>query len=116
MAIPLIAHVEIPTTNLESASEFYKKIFEWDFKPFGKGYLLFNNHQGIMVGLRNCEKVEKGDSTVFHVNVNDIDEVLNKVKAAGGSIKREKTVIPVMGWYALLNDPDGNTIGLFQKN
>ncbi|MEJ2103761.1 MAG: VOC family protein [Ignavibacteriaceae bacterium] len=116
MSKPLIAHVEIPSTNLERSSEFYKKVFGWEFKPFGNGYLLFNNHQGIMAGLRKVEKVLKGDCTVFHVNVDNVDQMLEKVKASGGHIKTGKTTIPAMGWYAVLSDPDGNSVGLYQKS
>lgn len=112
----LVAHLEIPSTDLDKSKEFYIKVFGWDFKPFGKGYLLFNNHKGIMVGLRHVEKVLKGDSTVFHVYVEDIEDKLKIAESSGGSIKRSKTVIPAMGWYALINDIDGNTIGLFEKN
>ena len=112
----LIAHVEIPSTDLDRSSLFFNKIFGWEFKAFGNGYLLFNNHKGIMVGLRKVDKVTAGDTTVFHVNIKDIDEVLKKAEENGGKVKREKTVIPAMGWYALLSDPDGNTIGLYQRS
>ena len=116
MSDHLIAHIEIPTTDLEMESLFLKNVFGWGFKAFGKGYLLFNNYKGIMVGLRKVDKVADGDTTVFHVRVTDIDEVLNKAKENGGKVKREKTVIPAMGWYALITDPDENTIGLYQKS
>ena len=112
----LIAHCEIPSTDLERSKEFYHKVLGWEFKPFGNGYLLFNNHKGTMVGLRKVEEVAKGDSTVFHVNMPDIESIMRKVKEYGGAVKRTKTVIPAMGWYALFNDPDGNTIGLYQKS
>ena len=116
MADSLIAHVEIPTTNLDKSKVFYNKVLGWDFKPFGNGYLLFNNHKGTMVGLRKVDEVSKGESTVFHVIMPDIDSILKKAKENGGAVKRNKTVIPAMGWYALFNDPDGNTIGLYQKS
>ena len=116
MLTPLIAHIEIPTTDLDRTKDFLLKLLNWEFKPFGKGYLLFNNHKGIMVGLRKAEKVSSGDTTVFHVNVESIDSILKNVESIGGKIKRGKTVIPAMGWYALINDPDGNTIGLYQKS
>lgn len=112
----LISHVEIPSTNLDKSKDFYNKLFGWDFKPFGNGYLLFNNHKGIMVGLRKVEKIANGDNTVFHVSVDNIDACLEKCLKLGGSVKRRKTVIPAMGWYGLLFDLDRNTIGLFQKN
>jgi len=112
----LIAHVEIPSTDLDRSSSFLNKIFGWEFKAFGNGYLLFNNHKGIMVGLRKVDNVAVGNTTVFHVNVKDIDLVLKKAKGNGGRVKVEKTVIPAMGWYALITDPDENTIGLYQKS
>lgn len=116
MADTLISHVEIPVTDPERSTIFFNKVFGWNFKPFGNGYLLYNNHKGIMVGIRKVESVSTGDTTVFHVNVDDIETVLQKAGESGGSVKREKTIIPAMGWYALLSDPDGNTIGLYQKN
>jgi predicted enzyme related to lactoylglutathione lyase len=116
MADQLISHIEIPSSNMDQTKDFFSKVFEWEFKPFGKGYMLFNNHKGIMVGVRQVEKVNSGDTTVFHINVSNIDETLDKAKSGGGSVFKEKTVIPAMGWYALIKDPQGNIIGLYQKH
>jgi uncharacterized protein len=110
----LIAHVEIPSTDLDRSKNFYNKLFGWEFKPFGNDYYLFNNRKGITAGLRKADSIAAGDKTIFHVWVDSIEEVFEKVKNNGGKVEREKTTIPVMGFYALLNDPDGNTIGLFQ--
>ena len=41
MAEHLIAHCEIPTTDLDRAKDFYHKVLGWEFKPFGHGYLLY---------------------------------------------------------------------------
>ncbi len=116
MASDLIAHVEIPTKNLDKSNEFYHKLFGWDFKSFGNGYQLFNTHKGFTVGLRISNEISKGDSTIFHVKVDDISTMLKTAVEAGGKVFREKTTIPAMGYYALINDLDGNTIGLYQKN
>ncbi len=116
MASDLIAHVEIPTTNLERTTEFLTKLFGWEFKPFGNGYLLYNTHQGFTIGLKKVEKVSKGETTIFHVRVENIYDMLNKAKELGGHIYRGKTTIPAMGYYALINDQEGNTIGLYQGN
>ena len=116
MADQLIAHVEIPSSDLNQTKEFFTKVLGWEFKPFGTGYMLFNNHKGTMVGVRQVEKVNSGDTTVFHVYVTNIDETLEAVKANGGEVFKGKTVIPAMGWYALLKDPQGNIVGLYQKH
>jgi predicted enzyme related to lactoylglutathione lyase len=41
---------------------------------------------------------------------------LEKVISSGGHIKIGKTTIPAMGWYAVIFDTDGNSIGLYQKS
>ncbi len=116
MASDLIAHVEIPSTNLENAADFYSKMFGWEFKHFGNGYLLFNTHRGFTVGLRKVDGVDKGDTTIFHVRVKDISAALNRAVEIGAHVFRGKTTIPAMGNYALINDLDGNTIGIYQSN
>lgn len=116
MASDFIAHVEIPTTNLEKSAEFYKSLFNWEFKPFGNGYLLFNTHKAFTIGLRKVDNVLKGDSTIFHVRVDNINAVITAATKLGAHVNRGKTTIPAMGYYALISDLDGNTIGLYQGN
>ena len=110
MSVNLIAHVEIPSTNLNTTTDFFEKVFDWEFKPFGKGYLLYNTHNQLTVGLRKVDSVSNGDTTTFHIRIDNIDKILEKAEKEGGSILRGKTVIPAMGYYALIKDPDGNTI------
>ena len=114
MAAALIGHVEIPVKDLEKSKEFFDSLFGWDLKPFGNGYFLFNSHIGTTVGLKKVEELVSGNTTIFHVNVEDIDLYLKKAEELGGKVARQKTVIPVFGYYALINDINGNTIGLFQ--
>ncbi|HRI47221.1 MAG: VOC family protein [Ignavibacteriaceae bacterium] len=116
MVNQLIAHVEIPSSDFEASTKFYSTLFGWELKPFGNGYSLYNSHQGLTVGLRKVEKVISGDTTIFHVRVEDIDATLDKISLAGGKIEREKTVIPVFGWYALIKDSVGNILGLYQSH
>jgi uncharacterized protein len=114
MASDLLAHAEIPSTNLDRSKEFFSKLFGWEFKAFGNGYLLYNTHKGFTLGLRKSDSIAKGDTTIFHIRVNALEEYMNKAKELGGDIFRGKTIIPVMGAYALIKDPDGNIIGLYQ--
>lgn len=114
MASDLIAHVEIPSLDLDKSKDFFFKLFNWEFKPFGNGYLLYNTHKGFTVGLRKADKIEKGETTIFHIRVNAVEDYIKKAKELGGDELRGKTIIPAMGAYALIKDPDGNTIGLYQ--
>ncbi len=114
MASDLLAHAEIPSTNLDRSKDFFAKLFGWEFKPFGNGYLLFNTHKGFTLGLKKVDKIAKGETTIFHVRVNVVEDYLKKAKELGGDTFRGKTIIPAMGAYALITDPDGNVIGLYQ--
>jgi len=116
MSVNIIAHIEIPSTNLNTATDFFEKVFDWKFKPFGRGYLLYNTHNQLTVGLRKVDSVSTGNATIFHIRTDNIDEILEKAEKEGGSIFKGKTVIPAMGYYALIKDPDGNIIGLYQGN
>ncbi len=116
MASDLLAHAEIPSANLDKSKDFFAKLFGWEFKPFGNGYLLYNTHKGFTIGLKKVSKVAKGDTTIFHIRVGKVEDYLKKTKELGGKIFRDKTIIPAMGAYALIKDPDGNIIGLYQGN
>ena len=116
MSNQLIGHVEIPVVDLEKAKVFYDNVFNWDVKPFGKGYYLYNTKAGLTVGFRKVAAVTSGDTTIFQFHVDNIEAHLDRIKTHGGKVFREKTVIPVYGWYALFNDVDGNVIGLFQSH
>ena len=47
--------------------------------------------------------------------MNEIEDYLRRTKELGGVVAAGKTEIPTLGWYALLKDLDGNTIGLYQE-
>ena len=96
MASDLLAHAEIPTTDLDKSKDFFAKMFGWEFKRFGNGYFLFNTHKGFTLGLRKVDKVSQGETTIFHVRVNTIEDHLKKAKELGGKILRDKTIIPAI--------------------
>lgn len=112
----VIAHVELPSTDVQKTAQFLEDVFGYNYKPFGNGYMLCNTQEGMTLGIRKADNIKGGDTPTFHFLVEDIEETLSKAKKAGGKVFKEKSIIPVYGYYALINDPDGNIIGLFQKS
>ena len=49
------------------------------------------------------------------IAVDDIDQALAKISAAGEIIKAKKA-IPAVGWLAFFTDPDDNLFGLLQED
>ncbi len=51
---------------------------------------------------------------VCTTSVDNIDEILAKIEAAGGTVATEKMDVPGVGILAYRKDPDGNLFGVLQ--
>lgn len=69
---------------------------------------------GIDGGL--SKRTEKEPSTVNTIDVPNLDDFVQKVKANGGKIIRPKQAVPGVGWMAYFEDPEGNTWGMMQTD
>ena len=109
-------HIEISSTDLKGAEEFYGKLFSWKIKPAEDfpGYSVFETGKDPGGGLQKVDKVNPGEGVLVYVQVDDVDATLSKAKELGGTIVKEKTEIPQIGWFGLLKDLDGNPLGVFQ--
>lgn len=111
-----ICHIEWSSTDLVRAKAFYGGLFDWKFEPWGDDYVLFSPPDGVGGGIAKTDKVVPGEHPpVFYVLVDEIEPYLEKAKDVGGRVNVPKSELPNMGWYAVLADPDGNAVGLFQS-
>ena len=51
---------------------------------------------------------------VFAINVSSIDEKVEAVKKAGGKVVMSKVDMMGMGFYAYVEDTEGNVVGLWE--
>ena len=51
-----------------------------------------------------------------HFSVVNIDQSLAKATNLGAKVAKGKEEIPNIGWFAILQDPDGNSFALFQAS
>ena len=112
-----ICHVEIPTTDFEKAKTFYSNLFGWKITLMPQmNWASFETGMEPGGGFNRVDKVESvGEHGVLiYVSVDEIQETLAKVMELGGSVIKEKTEIPEIGWYALFGDLDGNVVGIYQ--
>jgi predicted enzyme related to lactoylglutathione lyase len=112
-----IVHFEIPVEDPERSMAFYSSAFGWQFQKFGdENYWLVvtgpDDKPGINGGLM---KKNPGQPPTNVVGVDNMDEAVERVKAAGGTIVVEKFEIPTVGWVAYFTDPDGIVTGLHQS-
>jgi predicted enzyme related to lactoylglutathione lyase len=117
-----ISWFEIPSTNLERATKFYETIFNVQLIPMDTPNIkmrLFPLEDmtgvgGAVVDSGGFHKPSVTDGPLIYLNGNpDVQNVLDKVEAAGGKIMVPKTEIsPEYGNMAVFIDTEGNRIGL----
>jgi predicted enzyme related to lactoylglutathione lyase len=110
-----ITHIDIPVRDLEAAQNFYSGLFGWQIAapPGFEGYPMWQAPNKISGG-GLATREEGFTQPRSYVEVDSIDETLAKVTASGGTVVMEKSPISETSWYAFFNDPDGNTIGLYE--
>jgi uncharacterized protein len=111
------AHVELPTTDLKVASDFYGKLFHWTFETFYTAdYLLVFSGKEAIGGLSQVHEMPPANEAFNYVEVPDIEQLLAKAETLGGKTLRPRSELPGgMGAYAILRTPDGYHLGIWQK-
>jgi len=118
-----ISWFEIPTTDINRAQKFYETIFGIAMIPMEMPNIkmrmfplddMMNGIGGALVDSGGFHKPSLTDGPLVYLNANpDVQNVLDKVAAAGGKIMVPKTEIsPEYGNMAVFIDSEGNRIAL----
>jgi predicted enzyme related to lactoylglutathione lyase len=117
MANPFV-HVELNTTDVAKAKNFYGKLFDWKMEDMpmegGAAYTLINVGEGTGGGLMKHPIPGAPSFWLSYVLVDDVDAATKKVKELGGTVMKDKTEVPGMGWLAIIADPTGAHLGLWK--
>ena len=107
-----VVHFEIGCRNSEKTQEFYSQMFDWKIQAMGPAAMIAQETGGI-AGHITALGHEPHNYTIFYVDVEDVAAALEKAEALGG-----KTLVPPVkipfGTFAWMQDPEGNTIGLWK--
>ena len=49
-----------------------------------------------------------------YITVTDLEESAKRVPELGGRVVTDRMEVPGMGWFRIVSDPEGNSIGLWQ--
>lgn len=132
-----VVHFEIPTKDLQRASDFYAKAFDWEMQKQGEeygGYVVAVSgpampdsdpkNMGINGGLYPEDPKENVKAYRCVIGVDDIKKAVADVKAAGGKVNHiidpqgkdlgETSEIPQIGIWAKCEDTEGNNFSLLQ--
>ncbi|MCL4387000.1 VOC family protein [Patescibacteria group bacterium] len=120
-----VVHFEIPTDDIKRAQDFYHDVFGWKINEMTEmKYTIV--HTGPLdeqnmpkeSGFINGGLMERRDefqNPVITIDVDSIEEALEKITSKGGKVVSRKMEVGDMGWAAYFRDSEGNVIGLWQN-
>ncbi|MFA5364440.1 MAG: VOC family protein [Candidatus Bathyarchaeia archaeon] len=120
-----IIHFEIPANDLEKLKTFYSKLFNWKIirLPGPIEYYMIQtvpvDEQGMTLrpGVNGgmTKKEQPTQKPVNYIQVENIDQQIQKIKTLGGKITLPKQEVPGVGWIASALDPEGNPFAVLQS-
>ena len=119
-----VVHFEIPHDDGDRARGFYEKAFGWQIQHLPEmDYSMVmtgpSGDQGpsepgfINGGLMQRQDEYKAPNIV--IDVDNIEDALKAVEAAGGSTVAERMAVGDMGFAAYFKDTEGNVMGLWES-
>ena len=112
----VLTWVEIPAADFQRAVNFYQAVIGprfnvGEFMGVPHGFLNneATNHGGAVIPNHNPSLYT---APMVYIGVDNLDESLQQVEAAGGEVLLPKTPIGPDGAIAIIRDTEGNRIGL----
>ncbi len=117
MANPF-GYLELHSTDASRAKRFYSELFGWKTKdipaPKIGTYTEVGTEEGPPAGLMAQQEPGARSTWLAYVTVPKLDETVVRAQKLGATVVVPRTEIPE-GAFAVLEDPTGARIGVFQK-
>ena len=113
----------INADDVPRARQFYEKVFNWSFEPWGPpGFYLIDTGKepsgAIRGALQERRELARGQKMIGFectISVENIDQTIRAIEANGGKLAAPKFHIPTVGTVAYFMDPEGNVVGISQR-
>ncbi len=114
--------VDLATTDIDGAREFYGELLGWEFvtesDPEARGYTmaLLKGRAAAAVMPQPQEQTDMGVPPMWnqYITVNDVDAVAGQAESLGGSLAVEPFDVFTAGRMAVVADPTGAMVALWQ--
>ena len=116
-AAPTVVWTEIPVSDIQKGADFYSAVFGWTMTvDTTMGPDPMANFSPDMAGMHgHLYEGTPGSGSTIHLALPDsLEAGMERCRAAGGKILGEPVPLPV-GRFVYATDPDGNSIGLFER-
>lgn len=113
-----VINFHLPADDVERATEFYRKVFGWEFAAFPDSPVPYYVHNGngdgagIPAAITTRQDIVKAPAPT--IEVDDIDQAMTTIAVSGGQQGRVQD-IPGMGRFGYAIDSEGSIIALLQR-
>ncbi|PZU61488.1 MAG: glyoxalase family protein [Brevundimonas sp.] len=104
-------YLELPATDLGATRAFYADAFGWTFQDYGPTYAAFD--QGLDGGF-DADPAERTRTPLPVLYAHDLEAMLAKVQAAGGTVARPIYAFPG-GRRFHFTDPAGTELAVWSE-
>jgi uncharacterized protein len=118
MANPFV-HVELNTTDVPKAKDFYGSLFDWKLEDFPMPigtYTMINVGEGTGGGIMQHPAPGAPSAWLAYVLVDDIAAATEKARSLGATVVKEVTEVMGAGWLSIIVDPTGAALGLWKPS
>ena len=111
---------ELGTSNVQAAKDFYGKVFGWEFSDHDMGdmtYTMIKQKNKEFAGIWSIPKDKQKEIPphwMGYLLVENLDQSLEKARTQGASIIKPATNVGDFGRFAIITDPIGAHIALWQ--
>ena len=106
-------HMELNTSDVEGAKEFYGGVFGWTFEDMQMPDGVYAMVEGVG-GIQHNPMADAPSHWLGYVGVESIDDTIDTVERLGGKIVMPETEVPGMGSLAVFVDPQGAVCAIWQ--
>ena len=118
MANPF-TYLELHSTDASRAKSFYSELFGWKTKDTpvpGIGvYTEIDTQEGPEAGLMTQQEPGARSAWLAYIKVPELDQTVARAQKLGATVIAPRTEIKDVSWFAVLQDPSGARIGVFEK-
>lgn len=111
-------HVELNTTDVAKAKDFYRKLFDWKLEDAptdgGHAYTMIDVGGGTGGGMMKHPMPGAPSAWLAYVLVDDVAAATQKAKSLGATIAKDVTEVPSVGWFSVIVDPTGAALALWK--
>ena len=112
--------IDLTTSDVDRAQQFYGAVFGWTFESAGPdygGYINASLDGKLVAGLvDNDPQWNSPDSWTTYLHTADVKATFAAATAAGAASWVEPMDVKDKGWMAVLTDPTGAVLGLWQPS